>query len=225
MNQSQINMSDMRARLRQTRESGPTPPASKPHSYDFRSTPRAPQYPFPGDTVSISTKLNETVERAKGPLLHLHLYWHFYIAGGIFVLFHMISLFPSWFPGMEGVKTPYQHGAHIIGFAFLTMPSVGVFFVLRSLRRSFQRAAKITEARSWSSIQWFGAVGGFAFMVYLTFFYSGGVSAMLEEHMLPEYQTGPFELTAREWIFAGVKCVGGAVGGSMLTNKFFGSGS
>lgn len=221
-NQPQFNMSDMRARLKQSREvpsSAPTQQNTSVSAYDFR-TSTSPQYPFPGDTVSISTKLSETAGRAKGPLMHLHLYWHIYISGGLLILFHTLAFAPQWFPGTHGMSPIYQKGMPFLVPFALCIPAIGAFFVLRKMRRSFQQAAKITEAKNWSSSEWIGAAVGFALMSYLTFFHQGGIEGMLQEHMLPEFIKGPFDLTAREWIFACVKCLGGAVFGAMMARKF-----
>lgn len=207
-------MSDIRARLRQTKQSGAQSPTQNSNAFDFRSPPQT-QFRRPGEELSISEKMNETVERLKGPALHLHLYWHIYAVGVVFLLFHCVSLFPTYFPGMENTKSPYAYGVPLIAFAFLTLPSVATFFILRKFRRGLQQAARISEIKNWSRLELIGAAIGFAVMFYIAFFYLG----IMDRNMAPEFIKAPFDLTPREWIMAGVKCVGGAVAGAMLTRK------
>ncbi|MDA8708730.1 hypothetical protein N9M10_05075, partial [Hellea sp.] len=111
--------------------------------------------------------------------------------------------------------------APVIAFFFLSLPTVFVYFVLSGLRRSLQNAAKITESKNWSQVEWAGAALMFGVMVYWTFFRADP----LEQYMIEEAIKGPFELTPREWIMAGVKCVGGGVTGAILARKFFGDWS
>jgi len=108
--------------------------------------------------------------------------------------------------------------APVIAFFLLSLPTVFVFFVLTSLRRSLQNAAKITESKNWTQVEWIGAAIMFGLIFYLTFLRADP----LEHLMVEEAIKGPFELTPREWIMAGVKCVGGAVTGALLARKFFG---
>ena len=145
------------------------------------------------------------------------LYWHIYISVFTLLLFHCVGMFPQYFPGTGNMESLYAT-APGIAFFFLSIPAIGIYFVLRQLRRSLQNAARITESRNWTKIEWIGAAIMFAIVFYLTFLRA----SPFEQYMVEDAIKGPFELTPREWIMAGVKCVGGAVMGAILARKFFG---
>lgn len=214
--QSSMNLSDMRARLQASRQ------APQSGGYDFSQSPQAQvQFTQPPLSVSYEDERAQKMESLKGRLTHLHLYWHIYAVVGFYCLLQAMMLFPDIFPGMAGVKTPYQMGAPIIGLLIPAVMCTGLFVILRGFRRSLQNAAKITEAKGWSKVEWTGAAIGFAAMFYMAFLYAGPLDSM----MLEEYRHVPFQLTPREWIMAVVKCLGGAVGGAILSRRFFGSGA
>lgn len=211
---SSMNMSDMRVRLQQSRQqSGVVTEAQIPQAQA--------QFSYPPLSMRREDERAQNLETAKKRLTHLHHYWHIYAGVGLYCLFQALMLFPDLFPGTQGLKTPYMMGAPLLGLLLPAVPSIGLFLILRSLRRQLQKAAQITEARNWTTVEWSGAAIGFAALFYLTFFHESA----LEQLKAAQYQTGPFELTSREWIMAAVKCVGGAVGGAILARRFFGSGA
>ena len=157
----------------------------------------------------------QTYQRHKPWLLHLHNYWHIYISVFIFALFHCVALFPKWFPGTANINSIYDTNL-VLGFVLYSLPAAGVYVGLRGLRRSLQRAARLSESSSWTIEQWIGAAIGLCAVFYWIFIHQGP----LEEAMLPEFQKSSFNLTPREWIMAGVKCAGGAVAGAIFARKF-----
>ena len=206
-----MSVSDMRARLQQSRQqSANTETAHIPQGQA--------QFSYPPLSVRREDERAQNLEKAKKQLTHIHHYWHIYAGVGLYCLFQAIMFFPDIFPGTEGLETPYEMGAPILGLLLPVIPSVGLFLILRSLRRQLQNAAKITEAKNWTTVEWAGAAIGFAALFYLIFFHQSTLDQMVAE----EFQTGPFELTPREWIMAVVKCIGGAVGGAMLARRFLG---
>jgi len=208
-----MSVADMRARLQQSRQ-------EQSAVAEANNIPQGQaQFSYPPLSVSREDERVQNLEKAKKHLTHIHQYWHIYAAVGLYCLFQAVMLFPDVFPGTEGLETPYMMGAPILGLLLPAIPSVGLFFVLRSFRRQVQKAAKITEAKNWTTIEWAGAAIGFAALFYLTFFHQSTLDQMVAE----EFRRGPFELTPREWIMAAVKCIGAAVGGAMLARRFFGS--
>lgn len=218
-----LDMNAIRRKLRSSREANDAPspqrrPAQQNHSYINQAHTPVPQnIPAHNPHISRQSSFAQKVEKHKPALHHAHNYWHHYAAGFTFFLFHTIGAFPKYFPGMGNMESLYGR-APIIAFFFLSLPTVFVFFVLSSLRRSLQNAAKITESKSWTQVEWIGAVIGFGLLTYWTFFRADP----MEAYMVEEYIKGSFELTPREWIMAGVKCIGGAVTGALLARKFFG---
>jgi len=215
-----LDMNAIRNRLRASREAGAQTAPSTPQNKSYiQQAQTPPQFNPPEHNPHISRQpsLARKVESYKPALNHAHNYWHLYIAAFTFLLFHTIGAFPQYFPGMGNMESLYGR-APVIAFFLLSLPTVFVFFVLTSLRRSLQNAAKITESKNWTQVEWIGAAIMFGLIFYLTFLRADP----LEHLMVEEAIKGPFELTPREWIMAGVKCVGGAVTGALLARKFFG---
>jgi len=218
-----LDMNAMRQKLRASRaaseqETPQNRPRRQSQSYINQIHTPASQNPLAHNPhISRQPSLAQKVENYKPALNHAHNYWHYYAAGFTFFLFHTIGAFPQYFPGMGDMESLYGR-APVIAFFFLTLPTIFVFFALSSLRRSLQNAAKITESKNWTQVEWIGAAIGFGLLTYWTFFRADP----MEAYMVEEAIKGPFELTPREWIMAGVKCVGGAVTGALLARKFFG---
>ena len=210
-NNENLNINSLREQLRASRTSGGGKSSNK--SY----IPQNSNYAAPSPHVMRQPSLGQQLHQHKAKFEHLHLYWHYYIAAFTFILFHAIGIAPQYFPGMENEKSLYSQ-APFIALLFLNLPAIAVFFGLRKLRRSLQMAARITESRGWTKTEWAGAAVMFAVMFYITFLKPDP----LEAYMVPEAIKGPFDLTPREWIMAGVKCVGGAVMGVIGVRKFFG---
>ena len=220
-----LDMNAMRQKLRASRDASAQAapqkqPARQNQNYIHQARTQPQNTLAQNPHVSRQPSLAQKLEDNKPALSHAHNYWHYYIAGFTFLLFHTIGAFPQYFPGMENMESLYGR-APIIAFFFLTLPTIFVFFVLSSLRRSLQNAAKITESKNWTQVEWIGAAIMFSVIFYLTFLKADP----LEAYMVEEAIKGPFELTPREWIMAGVKCVGGAVTGALLARKFFGDWS
>ncbi len=217
-NAQNLDMNALRQRLKQSRTESPQAQALQGRSYipNAQHQSYAPP-PSQNPHIQRQPSISDRLEQHKTLFAHLHNYWHYYLTAMTFALFHTIGAFPQAFPGTGNMESLYGR-APMIAFFFLTLPSVFVFFVVSSLRRSLQNAARITESKNWSQVQWIGAAIGFGLLFYWTFLRADP----LEQFMVEEAIKGPFELTPREWIMAGVKCVGGAVTGSILARKFFG---
>jgi len=214
-----LDMNAMRQKLRASREASVVESRSRNKSYIPNVQNKHYETPAPTHNPHVSRQpsMKQKIEEYKPAMTHAHNYWHYYVAGFTFLLFHTIGAFPQYFPGMESMESLYGR-APFIALFFLTLPAIGVFYLLNSLRRSLQNAAKITESKNWTKVEWIGAAIGFGLLTYWTFFRADPMEAFMVE----EYIKGPFELTPREWIMAGVKCVGGAVTGALIARKFFG---
>lgn len=210
-NSENLNINSVREQLRAARESGAGNLSNK--SY----IPNNSNYVAPNPHIMRQPSLGQQLKQHKSKFEHLHLYWHYYIAAFTFILFHAIGIAPQYFPGMENQKSLYSQ-APFVALFLLNLPAIAVFFGLRKLRRSLQMAARITESGSWTKTEWAGAAIMFAIVFYITFLKPD----FMEANMVPEAIKGPFDLTPREWIMAGVKCVGGAVMGVIGVRKFLG---
>jgi len=216
-----LDIHAMRQKLKASREQNPKQVRSQNQSYIPNN--QATQYQAPpanNPHVQRQPSFAESVNQYKPALNHIHLYWHYYITAMTFILFHSIGMFPQFFPGTGNMKSLYSQ-APIIAVFFLTLPAVFMWFVLSNLRRSLQNAARITESKNWTKVEWIGAAVMFSLVFYWVFLKANP----LEQYMVEDAIKGPFELTPREWIMAGVKCVGGAVTGAILARKFFGDWS
>jgi len=214
-----LDINAMRQKLKTSRET--VTPEKRPQNKSYIPNVQNSHYELTEPThnphIQRAPSFGEKLENYKPVFHHLHLYWHLYLTAATFILFHSIGMFPQYFPGTGDMESLYGR-APMIAFFFLTIPSVFVYFVVSGLRRSLQNAARITESSNWTKVEWTGAMIGFGLVTYLTFFRADP----LEAYMVEEAIKGPFELTPREWIMAGVKCVGGAVTGAIVARKFFG---
>lgn len=226
------NMAEIRQRLREAREAqqGSAAASTKPSMSQRRQAyipPRGntgqkqimPERYIPADNnphVRRAPSFADQIEKHKPLLHHLHLYWHVYITAFIFLLFHTVGAFPQYFPGTGNMESLHAR-APFIALFLCSLPSVAAFFMLKNLRKSLQLAGRVTESTGWTAVEWIGAAIGFAIVFYRVFYHT----PFLEQYMIEEAIKGPFELTPREWIMAGVKCVGGGVFGAIIARKFF----
>lgn len=213
-----LDINAMRQKLRDSRTTDPQ--RQKPSNQSYIPPSQNQQFQAPptkNPHIQRQSSIGDRLEQQKALFTHIHNYWHYYLTAMTFLLFHTMGAFPQAFPGTGNMESLYGH-APGIAFFFLTLPSIFVFFVVSSLKRSLQNAARITESKNWSQLEWIGAAIGFALLFYWVFIKADP----LEQFMVEDAIKGPFELTPREWIMAGVKCVGGAVTGAILARKFFG---
>ena len=223
-NPGNMNMADMRAKLRASQAQQRTAPA-----YDYRTAPQA-QFSTPPNAEKITAIRDKRVEQSKGVFWHLHLHWHIYIAAFITVFFHLAAIFPNLIPEAGRTESLYAESNVVLLFIALNMPGIGIYFLLRKMRRGFQQAAKITEAKHWTGFEKGAAAIGFALMAYWTFFHAGGVNGFgipLGDVSDSNFDKGipltvkdRFDLTFNQWVFSIVKCVGAAVAAVMFTRRF-----